>query len=73
MDEFFKKYPMPVTEKDALDMIHSRICFVQKLYVDDPSGTTYLTEAAGVATMINDFFISKGINMADYMRQTAAA
>lgn len=69
MEEFFKKYPIILSEKDALTIIHTKVCLIEELYAKAPESIEYLNELAKLIVMVNDFFVSKGLSMTEYPKQ----
>ena len=65
LTNFFQKYPVHHSEKDAIKVMHKTIECAEEKLTENPNDVTYLAELVQVVTMINDFFIEMNINPAN--------
>lgn len=63
---FFEKYQVNLGEKDALKLMHHQIHKVKELYKEDPDSEDYLVALYVLKDQIEDFFESKGLEMARF-------
>lgn len=63
---FFEKYQVKLGEKDALRLMKCQLHKVKELYKEDPESEDYLEALCVLKDQIEDFFESKGLEMARF-------